>query len=151
EALTTLGDAACALGDTDQAIVRYREGLVIQQRVGLKLLLPPCLEGVADATHQQGRSERAAHLLGVAALRRETMNAPIRASELVRYHDTVEGVRATLGAAAAATAWAIGRTLSLEQALAEAFASVVATSSSISDTRRSAALRKLSSPSTSLT
>src|SRR5262249_48028429 len=81
---------------------------------------------------------------------RETMSAPIRASELARYQQTIDGVRATLGTAGFATARALGRTLSLEQVLVEAFANVDTPACSTRHTGRGGSATSRNGPSRNL-
>ncbi len=60
---------------------------------------------------------RAVLLWGAVEFLRETLGAPILPVERTRYDRAVAVVRAQLGEEAFATAWAEGRTMTLEQAL----------------------------------
>jgi hypothetical protein len=59
-------------------------------------------------------------LLGAATTVRETLGAPLPASERAEYEQAVAPTRAALGEAAWAAAFAEGQALTLEQAIAEA-------------------------------
>jgi hypothetical protein len=67
-----------------------------------------------------GQGERAARLLGAAAALRETIGAPLPLPERADVEQAVAGARAALGEAEWTAAFAAGRMLSLEQAIAEA-------------------------------
>jgi hypothetical protein len=75
------------------------------------------LAGVVSA---QGQPERAARLFGAAAATRRLIGAPLAPTERSRYERLLAAVRAQLDEGTFAAAWAAGRTLPLEQAIAEA-------------------------------
>jgi hypothetical protein len=68
----------------------------------------------------QGQPERAARLFGATDVLRAALGLPVRPADRRRYDRDVSAVRAALGAETFAAAWAAGRALSLEQAIAEA-------------------------------
>ena len=67
----------------------------------------------------QGQPERAAHLLGAAALLREALGASPPPYNLANYERAVDTTRAQLGEERFAAAWAEGQEMTLKQVLAE--------------------------------
>jgi hypothetical protein len=76
------------------------------------------LEGFAHVAGAEGDAERAARLFGAAEALREALGAPLPPVERAHYDRSVAATRAALGEEAFAAAWAEGRALSLEQAIA---------------------------------
>jgi hypothetical protein len=83
-----------------------------------KELIPSCLEGLAAVAAEQGELVWAAHLWGAAEDLREVIATPIPPVYRLDYERTVAKARAQLGNEAFARAWALGRTNTLEQAMA---------------------------------
>ncbi len=77
-----------------------------------------CLEGLAAVGAAEGDSADAARLLGAAEVLRETIGAPAGAYEEAIRLDTVAAVRQELGEDKFGAAWAEGRAMPLEQAVA---------------------------------
>ncbi len=119
-ALSNLGQVAHDRGDDGRAAALYRESLTLYRDVGEKLGLAGCLEGVAMVAQAQGRAERAALLHGASAGLRAALGAPLPPSDRAAHDRVATALRETLGERAFATAWAAGRALSLEQAIAAA-------------------------------
>jgi predicted ATPase/class 3 adenylate cyclase/DNA-binding CsgD family transcriptional regulator len=117
ELLIVLGREAECLGDDAKARALYEEGLSAAHEVGPSDMLPPYLEGWADLIATQGEQAGAARLWGLAETLREAMGAPISPVERASYERSVQALRTQLGEQALATAWAQGRTMTLEQAL----------------------------------
>ena len=80
------------------------------------------MEGFAELTGAQGCPERALRLAGAAAALREVIGAPAPPVWRDRRERTLELAHRALGERAAAAAWAAGRGLSPEAAVAEALA-----------------------------
>ena len=76
------------------------------------------LEGLARVVAVQGEVSWAARLWGAAETLRETSGAPIAPRERPAYESRVTAARAQLGEQPFATAWAEGRSMTPEQALA---------------------------------
>jgi len=76
------------------------------------------LEGLASVVAAQGEVAWAARLWGAAEALRETTGAPIAPVERRAYEARVTAARAQLGERPFATAWAEGRLMTPEQALA---------------------------------
>jgi len=73
---------------------------------------------LAEAASLAGQPERAAQLLGTVGAVREARNISLTALRRTEYDRTVEGIRASLDDAAFVEAWARGRAMPLEQAIA---------------------------------
>jgi hypothetical protein len=80
------------------------------------------LEGLAALAVALAQPERAARLFGAAEALREAMGTPLPPAERGAHDRSVAAVRATMGDAAFAVAWAAGRVMSLEEAVALALA-----------------------------
>ena len=97
----------------------YEESLAMAARgVDDKGLLPSCLEGLASVVAAQGELSWAIHLWGAAEALREAIGAPIPPVERPAYESSVAAARAQLGEKPFAAAWAEGRLMTPEQALA---------------------------------
>jgi len=121
-ALSNLGHVAHDRGDDGRAAALYRDSLTLYRDVGEKLGLAGCLEGVAMVAQAQGRAAQAALLHGAAAGLRAALGAPLPPVERAAHERSATALRETLGEDAFAAAWAVGRALSLEQAIATALA-----------------------------
>ena len=111
--LTGLAGTARARGDRVQAAQLYREALALSWRVGDKRRAAFCLEGLAGTSEPH----RAATLFGAAEALREAIGAPLPPSERAGYTRDVAAAREADPAAFDA-AWAEGRGMTLEQAVA---------------------------------
>ena len=109
-------------GDLSQAAVLAAEAVAEQQASGDVRHLAEGLEVCAIIRASQGHAARAARLLGAAAVYRERIGMRRRID--VPTADDIEAAvipaRTALGETAWATAYAAGRALSLEEAIAEA-------------------------------
>ena len=117
-ALCRLGTVIHTQGDDELAMALYEESLALRQELGDKHGLAECLEGLAGVAVAQGQLERASRLLGATETLRQAAGAPLSPSERIRYDRDIAAVRAGLGAAAFAAAWATGKAMPLEQVLA---------------------------------
>jgi predicted ATPase/DNA-binding CsgD family transcriptional regulator len=120
--LINLGFVAYYDGDYQQAAVFFEESLVLFQKHGGKRGVVDCLMGLAGVIASAGQPERAARLLGSMEAAREA----IRIGSSVSYADRLEydryesAVRAQLDETSFTAAWAEGRNMTLEQAIAYA-------------------------------
>jgi hypothetical protein len=114
--LSVLGDIKRRQGDLAQARAVCTEGLVLAREVGLGYAMGYNLIGLARVAADEGQPEQAARLFGAA----EAYLLPDAMDPLERadYERAVAEVRARLGEQAFAAAWAKGRTMTPEQALA---------------------------------
>jgi predicted ATPase/DNA-binding CsgD family transcriptional regulator len=127
-----LARVAAFRGDATVARGLYEEGLTNARETRHAWLMAACLEGLASivaAQEEEGihavdgsPGEQAclwaAQLWGAAEELREAVGVPIPFVERADYERLVAGVRTRLGGQAFATAWAQGRTMTPEQALA---------------------------------
>jgi ATP/maltotriose-dependent transcriptional regulator MalT len=105
-------------GDYATAHTYYEEGLILARKVDDKEYISIYLEGLAGAVAAQGEPAWAARLWGAAEAVRETIGFPIRPVDRGAYERSVTAARAQLGKKSFTAAWAEGRTMTLEQALA---------------------------------
>jgi non-specific serine/threonine protein kinase len=122
-ALRVLADVARRRGDLARADVLGREQLLVWRRLGAPGYLAGSLEGLARtaaAAGEEAPAERAARLLGAAAALRERVGAPRRPHGRADTERAAAPARAALGEAAWVAAFASGRALTLEEAIAEA-------------------------------
>jgi predicted ATPase/DNA-binding SARP family transcriptional activator len=135
-ALDELRLVALKQGDWKTALSLPRESLTLWQTLGNSWGLAEAMEGVAHLSIAQGEAlaeqgpkdrsqlreaaSRTARLLGAAERLRETIRQGLQPHECDDRARSVRAARAVLGDAAFAAAWAEGRALSAEQAVAEA-------------------------------
>jgi predicted ATPase/DNA-binding CsgD family transcriptional regulator len=119
-ALAHLGTVALRVGDYPQSATLYQQSLALNREQGNKDGIVEDLAGLAAVASLLGQPKRAAGLFGAVEALREMsgiMLSPLRRAE---YDRTVEGIRAHLDQATFAQAWAQGRAMPLEQAIAYA-------------------------------
>jgi ATP/maltotriose-dependent transcriptional regulator MalT len=115
-ALALLGEIRRRQGDLAQARVFCTEGLLLAMEAGIRHALGWNLIGLAKVAADEGQPEQATRLFGAAeaCLHPDALDPLERAD----YERAVERVREQLGEEAFAAAWAEGRTMTPEQALA---------------------------------
>ena len=118
ETLLGLARVALAQDDLAEARRRYQEGLTILQEIGSQEFLVACLEGLAALEAEQGAHRHAVQLWGAAGALREAIGAPIYPIYRASYEQAIAQARAMPGEQAFRTAWAEGRSMTPEQALA---------------------------------
>ena len=101
-----------------QAEVYYRAALIHQQRNRYLPHSADGLEGLARSAAALGDTPRAAQLFGAAAALRETLGMPRWRVRQPAYEQALVAARSRLSDGAWASAWARGRSLALDQALA---------------------------------
>jgi predicted ATPase/class 3 adenylate cyclase/DNA-binding CsgD family transcriptional regulator len=116
--LYTLAQVATVEGDHARSQALYEQGVGVARKSGDKRTIPSGLEGLAATVAARGNHAWAAHLWGAAEALREAIGEPLPPVERAPYHQAVAAVRTQFGEQAFATAWAEGRTMSPEQALA---------------------------------
>jgi predicted ATPase/DNA-binding CsgD family transcriptional regulator len=110
-----LGKVRAAQGDHTAARTAYEESLLR----GLAVVdIAPALEGLAVVAAAQGETTWAVRLLAAAAALRDSLGAPLPPVYGADYERCVADARAQLGEQAFAVAWAEGRGMTWEQALA---------------------------------
>jgi predicted ATPase/class 3 adenylate cyclase/Tfp pilus assembly protein PilF len=118
--LSNRGWVARKQGDLAQAETLQREGLALARELGDLYQCAAGLEHLASTAGAAGQGARAARLWGAATPVREALSAPQPSDERADTEAAVAPARAALGEEQWATAFAAGRALSLEEAIAEA-------------------------------
>ena len=118
ESLCFLASMTAFQGDYAAAQALYEQSLVILKEADDKWDIAYNLEGLASVIVLQGDPVWAARLWGVAEALREAMGAPIPPVYRPAYERSVAAARKQLGEKAFAVAWAEGRAMTPEQALA---------------------------------
>jgi DNA-binding CsgD family transcriptional regulator/tetratricopeptide (TPR) repeat protein len=120
ESLAVLGKAVAANGDYAAARRLYEESLAISSELGLgeQWMIAACLVGLGEVVAAQQKLAWAAQLWGAADALRDALGVPIPPVELADYERSFSAARVHLGERAFAAAWAQGRSMTPEQALA---------------------------------
>ena len=122
DSIASLATIALEQGDAVEAGAKLRQSLVRERELGRTSRIPSRLDRLAGVAGMQGNQEQAARLYGAAEGARTALGITKDPIPRARTEHHLAAARAQLGAAAWATAWAAGRTLSQEQAIAEALA-----------------------------
>jgi predicted ATPase/DNA-binding CsgD family transcriptional regulator len=108
-------------GQGNHAVARalYQESLTMAaEGLSGNGMIASCLKGLASVVAAQGELAWAGRLWGAAEALREVMGTPIPPVYRAEYERAIAAARAQLGEPAFATAWAEGRAMTPEQALA---------------------------------
>jgi non-specific serine/threonine protein kinase len=116
--LEGLGNIARLEGQLQQAAALYRQSLNLKVEVLDKWHIAFSFEALAQLAATQQQFERAAVLWGAAEQLRATLNMSLDPSRRNIYTSLIPNARDQLGAEAFEAAWAQGRALPLEQAIA---------------------------------
>jgi predicted ATPase/class 3 adenylate cyclase/DNA-binding CsgD family transcriptional regulator len=111
----------------------YEESLTVAGEIGARQLIASGLEGLADVVAAQRMPAWAALLWGAAEALRDTIGTPLPPVYRADYERSVSAARAQLGEKAFAAAWAEGRTMTPDQALAARGQALGSSSSSIGE------------------
>jgi predicted ATPase len=103
-----------------QAEILLHQSLTLHREMDDTWSIGRFLPVLAAAAFGQGQSERSARLAGAAAALRERLGTPLPPAVLRTHDRMIEAVRARLGDVAFERAWAAGRRLSVEEAVATA-------------------------------
>jgi predicted ATPase len=124
-ALYNLALVAHAAHDYGTAHRLFGDALVLAQAVGDASNVAACFKGLGGVAAARGATERAAQVWGAAEALLETREAAVYAYTVDRavYEQLVAAARAQLGDAAFAAAWAAGKALRVDHAIAYALAS----------------------------
>ncbi len=119
--LGDLGDLARDQGDYPRALGFYREALALRHDNPSRRVVSDLIEGMGIVAVAVGQAERGIRLLGAVEALRERIGLRYRVTEnQVAFKQAVATIDAVLGEQAFAAAWAAGRNLALEQAVAAA-------------------------------
>ena len=116
--LHNLAEVAQCQEDYEQARTLYRESLALLRDLGNRPLMVLCLEGVAEVAAHCDPPAQAARLFGAAEALREALGTPLRPMEQATYHQHVALAQARLDPSAWRAAWAAGRAMSPDHAVA---------------------------------
>jgi len=103
-----------------KAISLFRDALKIHLETGNQAGIAECLVGMADVSILQSQPERGARLLGKAEAMREAVNATLWPANQIEYERIISNLHDSMEEKAVATAWAVGRAMTTEDAIAEA-------------------------------
>ncbi|HZI37255.1 MAG TPA: tetratricopeptide repeat protein, partial [Acidimicrobiia bacterium] len=120
--LGNLGWTMLERGEGRRAATFFYEALPLQLEAGNRRGLAGCLTGLARLSAGQGRPDVAARFLGTADSLDRADGAVRPPARQRRHEQLVADVAAVMNGEAFAAAWAAGRALSLQQAVAEATA-----------------------------
>ncbi len=118
--LNNLGELMHERGDDARATELLVRSLMLYRELGMRWGVPYVLEGLATVSEAAGKPGRAARFFGAATALRESLGMSRPPSEAARYDRTIARVEAALGQGPFRTAFAIGRSLSPDEATSEA-------------------------------
>lgn len=121
-----LGRVAENQGNTPGAVAFFAESLALRREQAHFPGMAASLGGLGRVAAMDGAHERAARLLAAADAIRKAGGVTVAPDERVDEERLLDTVRAGLGREAFAAAWAAGRALPIEQAVAEALRPTVA-------------------------
>jgi predicted ATPase/DNA-binding XRE family transcriptional regulator len=118
----SLGDLALVslyTGDYATAAEQFEDSLLAYARLGDRRNVAACIEGLAGVAAVTGRALDAARQFGLAASLRESVGAPLLATDRDRYDSTLAAAREQLDEQTWQRAWAEGQAATPEQLLPE--------------------------------
>jgi non-specific serine/threonine protein kinase len=118
--LSTLGHAALLRDDPSLAEARLREALSLRRELRSGIALAYTIEKLGWVAARAGEGERAACLLGAAAMLRDRAGAPLYPYEIAGHDNAVSQASALLGAAGYDTTFATGAAMRPDEAVAYA-------------------------------
>ncbi len=116
--LSLLGKVTALEGDYEAARTLYEQSLVISGELGEKWVAAVFLVELGEVVAAQRQLAWAAQLWGASEALRDASGIPIPLVELADYERSVSAARVHLGERAFAAAWAQGRSMTPQQALA---------------------------------
>jgi tetratricopeptide (TPR) repeat protein len=115
--LADLGNLVREQGDFASSDALYRESLTLFQDLGHKRGIARLLESFACSAAEQAQPERALKLAGVAAALRQTIGAPLTATEQTKLEQSLSAARQKLTMTGSRTAWLEGWVMPMEIAI----------------------------------
>jgi predicted ATPase/DNA-binding CsgD family transcriptional regulator len=122
--LVTLGVAKYHLGFYAEATELHRESIALFEEQENKREIAEWLQVLAVIACTHGKPSQAAHLFGAADGALEEIGSSMRPTRNPRYRRYVAAIQKRLGESDFGLAWAAGRTMPLEDAMAEALRTV---------------------------
>jgi non-specific serine/threonine protein kinase len=119
-AQSNLGIVAWYRGDYERAAALFAESLRLRADLGEKRGIVTSLVGLAAVAATQGEAERAVLLFAAADVLREEISVPLPPFIRSNYEQYVTATRTGLGERRFTEAWAKGRTMALDEAIAYA-------------------------------
>jgi predicted ATPase len=116
----SLGNSARRQGDNTRALAHFAECLAWFREQGETVGIAACLEGIAQVANAPTQHVPAVQLFGAAAAIRDALGHPPYPDEQHEYDRLLAAARKQLGEDAFAAAWAAGRAMTMERAIAEA-------------------------------
>jgi len=104
-------------GHYQQAKLMYQESIVEWRRIGHRAAIAHQLECFAWIAKVEEQGQRAAHLFGAAEALREKIDIPMTAMEHIEYEREIADLKTGMHEEVFASAWAEGRTMTMEQAI----------------------------------
>jgi predicted ATPase/class 3 adenylate cyclase len=117
-AYSEIGHVERRQGHFKQAKLNYHKTLLEWQRLGHRAAIAHELECLAMIAKSEEDEQRAATLFGAAEALRESVGLPMTPFEHMEYEREVNDLRANMDRTEYTRAWAEGRSLSMEQAIA---------------------------------
>jgi non-specific serine/threonine protein kinase len=117
-----LAQVALSEGDPQAAKTLFQEGLFAYRRINDAAAVAICLAGLAQVQISTGQPMRAARVLGAADALLETSGARMNWHDKLHYDSSIKTTQDQMEQVAFAAAWAEGRVLQTEQAIAYALA-----------------------------
>lgn len=118
--LRNLGETARLQGDLNGAATALIEALAIRQQIGDQRGTAECLEGLARLALLEQDDQRAVYLLSAASALRDEIGAPVPPAAEQEQSAALAEARARLSDSVYQAAWLIGKTMTLDQLVAEA-------------------------------
>ncbi|HEX7394468.1 MAG TPA: tetratricopeptide repeat protein [Anaerolineaceae bacterium] len=118
--LGNLGELTFRGGDSDRAQKLYREALSLQQELGAKGDILSILLIFAAFALQAGKPARSVRLYAAAQALQQTIDLALSLAQTGEYEANLASARAQLDPPAFAEAWAEGRAMTMEEAVAYA-------------------------------
>ena len=118
--VSNLGDVAALEGDTERAKRFATQAVELLNDGGSEYFLAFALAGFAGSVTAEGNAERAARILGAAEIVLENLGVGYQPADGPTIRRYAAKLRAQLGNEACSTAWAEGRAMSLQEAVAYA-------------------------------
>jgi non-specific serine/threonine protein kinase len=117
--LTTgyLADAVFAAGDLPRSRVILLESLDVLRALGARSRMARCLERWAAFAVAQGHAAAAVRLAGAADALRSALGDPLSATQLAERERMLRPARSSLSAEMAKQEWALGRAMTMEEAI----------------------------------
>lgn len=120
DALLQLACVARWRGELPVATSQAVDSLRLNHKLGLRHQAADCLENLSGIALEQSQPERAIRQFASADALREAVGVPVRVLARPRLHKELSRARATVGPARSVEAWASGRAMTFDQAVAYA-------------------------------